>query len=169
MPQDWTRAEVDRAVTEYLDMLKKEIANEPVNKAERNRLLQRELPDRSRGSIEFKHQNISAVLLEIGFPYVDGYKPRRNYQELLREVVSGRVAGDFDLKMRVAVAVEVPAKSLKPLDILSILSPPPEMDDKPRRANDRPRVARARTINYLEREAQNRSLGSRSRRPDSAR
>lgn len=43
------------------------------------------LNGRSPGAIEFKHANISAILIEIGFPYLDGYKPRGNYQELLRK------------------------------------------------------------------------------------
>ena len=34
-------------------------------------------------SIEFKHSNISAVLVERGQPYIDGYKPRGNYQRML--------------------------------------------------------------------------------------
>lgn len=51
-------------------------------KAERNRTLQ-ELTRRSRGSIEFKHQNISAVLLELGLDWIPGYKPMANYQKAL--------------------------------------------------------------------------------------
>lgn len=38
---------------------------------------------RSSGSIEYKHQNISAVLQDIGRPWISGYKPRKNYQEAL--------------------------------------------------------------------------------------
>ena len=33
------------------------------------------LDGRSKGSIEFKHQNVSAVLVDMGLPYIDGYKP----------------------------------------------------------------------------------------------
>ena len=38
---------------------------------------------RSKGSVEFKHQNISAVLVDLELPYLDGYKPARNYQKRL--------------------------------------------------------------------------------------
>jgi hypothetical protein len=41
------------------------------------------LTSRTKGSVEFKHQNISAVLLQMGLPYIDGYKPARNYQQAL--------------------------------------------------------------------------------------
>ncbi|MBK9014392.1 MAG: hypothetical protein IPM82_10040 [Saprospiraceae bacterium] len=37
--------------------------------------------------MEFKHQNISAILIELGQPYLKGYAPRYNYQTLLKEVV----------------------------------------------------------------------------------
>ena len=42
---------------------------------------------RSDGSVEFKHQNVSSVLVELGLPYIDGYKPRGNYQSLLAKEV----------------------------------------------------------------------------------
>jgi hypothetical protein len=35
---------------------------------------------RTHGSVEFKHQNISAVL-----PWIPGYKPKRNYQGAIIE------------------------------------------------------------------------------------
>ena len=51
------------------------------------------LQGRSDPSIERKHQNISAVLLEMGLPFIDGYKPLRNYQRpLLPAVVAEAVA-----------------------------------------------------------------------------
>jgi hypothetical protein len=42
-----------------------------------------ELTKRSRGSIEFRHQNISAVLDRLGYPWIRGYKPRFNFQAAL--------------------------------------------------------------------------------------
>ena len=45
------------------------------------------LDRRTKGSIERKHQNISAVLHEVGCPFIGGYKPLGNYQALLKEVV----------------------------------------------------------------------------------
>ena len=64
-----------------------ELEGNSFNKAEHNRSLQ-ELVGRSRGSIEFKHQNISAVLLGLGQPWIEGYKPASNFQNAL-------VDGDF--------------------------------------------------------------------------
>ena len=65
---DWSRLEVEAAVADYLDMLALELRGEPFNKAEHNRNLVRVLNGRTRGSIERKHQNISAVLIELGYP-----------------------------------------------------------------------------------------------------
>ena len=64
-------------------MLLKEIYGIDYSKTEhRNRLLM-QLANRSDASVERKHQNMSAVLLRHGLPYIDGYKPLGNYQELL--------------------------------------------------------------------------------------
>ena len=89
--RDWTRAEVEAAVADYLDMLAREVRGERFNKAEHNRALQERLDGRSKGAVEFKHQNISAVLIAEGFPYIDGYKPRRNLQAELRRAVRERL------------------------------------------------------------------------------
>ena len=80
--EDWTAGEIDVAVESYFSMLSDEIDGMPYNKAERNRALQRAIP-RSRGSIEFKHQNISAVMLGLGQPWIKGYKPAANFQNAL--------------------------------------------------------------------------------------
>jgi len=85
--EDWSTTEVAATVADYLAMLEHELRGEPYNKRDHNRRLQALLNDRSPGAIEFKHQNISAVMIELGFPYIDGYKPRGNYQELLRAEV----------------------------------------------------------------------------------
>jgi hypothetical protein len=83
---EWSRDEVEATVADYFEMLRQELAGQRVNKAERNARLRRLLSDRSKGSVEFKHANISAVLTLHGYPYVDGYKPRFNFQALLEQV-----------------------------------------------------------------------------------
>lgn len=78
--QDWSRDEIDLIVADYFDMLRLELAGEKYNKTERRRTLQ-QFVKRSDGSIEFKHQNISAVLRELSLPWIWGYKPAKNYQK----------------------------------------------------------------------------------------
>jgi len=161
MADDWSREEVEAAVADYFAMLAKELSGIPYNKAEHNRLLQRILVNRSRGSIEFKHQNITAVLIELGFANIPGYKPRYNYQDLLRTVVEDRLAKAKDLQQAAGSAVERPVEAPPPVDdILSILVPPPVREHKPDTLRDKPIVKRKLPLrNYLEAEARNRSLG----------
>ena len=83
---DWTRDEVEATVSDYFAMLDLELRAEPYSKAEHNRRLQRRI-GRSKGSIEFKHQNISAVLVNFRQPFIRGYLPRQNYQALLEQAV----------------------------------------------------------------------------------
>ncbi len=71
-------------------MLMIELGGGTVVKAERNRALQA-LTGRSHGSIEYKHQNISAVLAEFGLPFIRGYKPAKNYQRALFETVDAHL------------------------------------------------------------------------------
>lgn len=79
---DWTEDEVDLIFADYFDMLGRELSGAPVVKARRNAALQA-LTGRSRGSLEFKHQNISAVLMRLGLPWILGYKPMANFQHAL--------------------------------------------------------------------------------------
>jgi hypothetical protein len=75
--RNWTDGELDLILAEYFAMLNDEATGKPYSKAEHNRLLQRHI-DRTEGSIEFKHQNISAMLLKLGLPRITGYVPAAN-------------------------------------------------------------------------------------------
>lgn len=83
----WTDTENDLIVADYLQMLMLDVAGRPYNKAEHNRRLQH-LIGRSRTSIEFKHQNISAVLKGFGEEWIPGYKPAFNFQKSLDDAVA---------------------------------------------------------------------------------
>ena len=84
---DWSRIECELIVQDYMSMYEKEMRGEKYSKAEYRRGLQPKLNQRSEGSIEFKHQNISAALIDSGYPYIRGYKPAKNYQSLLKDVI----------------------------------------------------------------------------------
>lgn len=160
MSDDWSRNEVEAAVAAYLDMLNIELRGQTFNKTERRRQLRALLNNRTEGSIERKHQNISAVLIELGFPYVRGYKPLSNYQRLLYEVVADRLAKastlDRALNARVTEPLVAPPV---PTDFLACLVDRP-MAPPSRQSSileDAPRPQRR--TNYLEREAHHRRLG----------
>jgi hypothetical protein len=159
---DWSRVEVEAAVADYLDMLALELRGEPFSKAEHNRNLAQVLNDRTRGSIERKHQNISAVLIELGYPHIDGYKPLCNYQELLKEVVEERLRGATALDEEIASLIASPPASPAPFDdILDIRVPVPVPDRETRTSvYESPTTpARGAKRNYLEMETRNGALG----------
>lgn len=87
MSNDWTDEENDLIVADYFAMLAEDIAGRRYNKAEHRRILLPLLDDRSEGSIEFKHQNISAVLKGLGEDWITGYKPAFNFQMTLVDAV----------------------------------------------------------------------------------
>jgi hypothetical protein len=161
MPDDWSHEEVAAAVGEYFAMLSRELRGEPYNKRESNRRLQQLLPTRTAGAIEFKHANISAVLIELGFPYIDGYKPRGNYQELLKEEVVTRLDRDQEISIVAQTAIDAPVREAYSATPLSdIFVTPPVRERNRARAFERlPTVLPRRNVDYLEREAHNRALG----------
>ena len=92
---DWSGVELDLIVADYFSMLRAEMAGQMPNKTEHRRLLMAHV-HRSNGSIEFKHQNISAALEELGLPHISGYKPRRNFQGALFEAIGKFLAENPD-------------------------------------------------------------------------
>jgi hypothetical protein len=157
---DWSLLEVEALVDDYLEMLASELAGVAYNKAARLRLLAPRLQGRSAGSIEFKRANVSAALLDMGFPYIAGYKPRMNYQQRLADVVDERLSRNGRLLDVAAADADRPMIVPYVDDMLGILTDAPHgsVIEPPLREP----IIRARnlTTNYIEREARNRSLGS---------
>lgn len=157
---NWSRFEVKAIVDDYLSMLASELAGTPYNKAAHRRALSPKLRDRSEQSIEFKHANISAALLDAGFPYISGYKPKSNYQALLAEVVAEQLERHPSLFKIAEVDVDRPMVVPEVDDILKALTDPPKIPLPPNKAAESSRSIIRLTTNYIEREARNRSLGS---------
>jgi hypothetical protein len=126
MAGSWTQHEVRLAVEDYFSMLREELRGAGYNKAEHRRRLIPRLEDRTDGSVERKHQNISAVLIDLGLPYIDGYKPLSNYQGILRDAVAEYVNEHPEgLEEIAAIADGIDAVWAKP-DFSSVLVAPPE-------------------------------------------
>ncbi len=162
MAIDWSREEVVSTVTDYFAMLAAELSGVPYNKAAHRRALIERLSGRSEQSVEFKHANISAVLIKLGFPYIAGYKPRSNYQSLLHDVVSERLLSDGQLLNVAAADADRPIVVPEVKDILGVLTMPPSIQPRvhePGRGSLQATPASI-SVNYLEREARNRSLGT---------
>ena len=149
---DWSDAENDQIVACYLDMLIEDLAERPYNKAAYNRALQGKLPSRSRGAIEWKHQNISAILREMNEDWIPGYKPAVDFQESLIEAVIRH----HKRQSTYAKAVEL-LRAARETPFL-FLSPPPlplNRDGLP----EKQRKALERRFNSAEADDRNRELG----------
>jgi hypothetical protein len=165
MSDSWSREEVEVVVSDYFEMLVCEFRGEGYNKRERARNLLPLLRNRSHASIEYKRRNISAVLIDIGFPFIGGYKPLFNYQNILYDIVVARISSDASLRREAVTdadrATEVPSVE----NILSVLVDPPVLD-RFTGVRERPpwKYGTARPeslgVNYLEREARNAALGA---------
>ena len=155
---DWSRIEVEAIVADYLQMLTLELAGQTYSKTKHRLELLQKLQDRSGPSIEFKHCNISAAMIDLGFPYIRGYKPRSNYQALLAIVAAEQVRGKTTLDNAALAAVQQPAVVPTMTDFTKVKSEAPQ---KQHRATEsvNPLLFKAVKRDYLEREAQNQSLG----------
>jgi hypothetical protein len=160
MSDAWSQEEVEAAVADYLHMLTLELSGQLYNKTVHRRALLTRLRGRTEGSIERKHQNISAVLIELGCPYISGYKPLINYQAMLFDVVLARLSNDqlFDLSAK--SAAEQPAVMPLEPNIRFEIEAAPVRTILAKQMMARYEVKRtAVKRDYLEREARNRSLG----------
>lgn len=152
----WTDKENDLIVADYFAMLADDISERPYNKAEHRRALLPRLNNRSEGSIEFKHQNISAVLKGLGEDWIPGYKPAFNFQMTLVDAVArwlalnpawlGRQPG-----LQTATALREAAQLwIRPPPTLSNQQPPQELDQM---------LHIARKFDVAGRDERNRALG----------
>lgn len=157
--QDWTHLEVDVCVADYLQMLTYELNGQQYNKTRHAEAVLSKLDGRSRGSLEFKHQNISAVMRDLGYPYITGYKPRGNYQGLLLEVLEQQLPLHPALQYAAEFAADQPAIA-PPVtgDINPWVLPPVPTHVHEARTEYAPRFSAARR-DYVQRESRNRSLG----------
>jgi Domain of unknown function (DUF3883) len=156
---DWSRREVEAIIDDYMSMLASELSGTPYNKAVHRRALLPMLSGRSEQSIEFKHANISAALLDAGFPYIAGYKPRSNYQALVAEVLAERLPGAAQLQAIAATDADRPMAVPEVDDILAVLTAAPKVTVDHQRVSEPSRQVIRLATNYIEREARNRSLG----------
>jgi hypothetical protein len=82
----WQDDELDVIVADYFDMLEADLSGQPYVKSRHSQALMTRI-GRTHRSVEFKHQNISAVLDELGMPWIPGYIPKRNYQNAIFDAI----------------------------------------------------------------------------------
>jgi len=156
----WTDLEVEATVADYLHMLTQELAGQTYSKTAHRRALLQKLENRTNAAVELKHQNISAALEELGCPWIEGYKPRRNYQALLFDVVKRRIDNDpmFDRVAREASELSATAPLVRDLIGVMVEAPSRSNAARERKGTYLPQD-RAVKRDYFALEARNRSLG----------
>ncbi len=148
--QDWTDEELDLIVTDYFAMLKFELRGEVYNKSIHRRSLMK-ATGRTEGSIERKHQNISAVLGELVLPIISGYKPLANFQKSILDAIERHLSknpNDLRYELPVTGFAEAPGLFVQPPPVL--LPPIPKQAELERLI---------RKFDPVERDFRNRALG----------
>lgn len=151
----WTDDEINIIVASYFEMLRAELASTPYVKAHVNRHVQ-ELTGRSKGSVERKFQNISAILVAAGAGFVDGYKPLGNVQQALREAVTSRWLAEPDIEDLMFSQAKQPLRQARP-DLVWHVSRPPTFSLDPTALGHHHRIPLR--IDFVKLEADRRDLG----------
>lgn len=147
----WRDDELDTIIADYFDMLAADLAGKPYVKSRHSAALMQQI-GRTHRSIEFKHQNISAVLDELGLPWIPGYIPKRNYQNAIFDAIDRYLSSHADIPKWMFVAPAEPA------------TPSVVFVDPPSLAAQRVVPARlkrlVRKFDPVERDHRNRTLGA---------
>lgn len=147
----WSEREVAALVADYFAMLNAEILSQPYSKTNHRQILM-QIVSRTQGAIERKHQNVSAILQRLGYPWIDGYKPLGNYQEALFQEVSRHVDGHTE---RLDAVIAIPEISEKTIQTVFV--------DRPKAGESAQSAAEIEQIglklDHAERDAKNRDLG----------
>ncbi len=158
MADEWTDDQNDAIVADYFAMLADDVVGRSYNKAARNRTLQA-VTGRSHGSIEFKHQNISAVLKGLGEDWITGYKPAFNFQASLADAVQrwlDRHPDWLEPASRTSASRQSPAVREDPI---LWIGPPPTRSNAPPPDELEQMTALARKFDVAQRDARNQALG----------
>lgn len=137
-------------------MLADDIIGRRYSKAEHRRTLLPLLNERSEGSVEFKHQNISAVLKGLGEAWIPGYKPAFNFQMTLEDAVARWLALNPGWLARAPAAVQT--NELHEASQIWIGPPPTASNREPPKELEQMQHI-ARKFDVAERDARNRALG----------
>jgi hypothetical protein len=104
---DWSAGEVTAVVEDYLEMLQAEITGQRYVKTHHRRaLLPRLNPVRTGGAVEYKHQNISAAMLDLGLPWIRSYKPMSNDQDAFADDIQRQLEADSKLLLVLRDGIE---------------------------------------------------------------
>lgn len=142
---DWSDDELTAAVRAYITMLRAELNGEPYIKAQVNRKLRADsLAGRTKASVEFRMQNISATLYDMRLPRIGGYLPAKNVgssvKQRIRSVLEANGIAGFEIYRSTANSLELEA-NVSALRRAQLVSSPP--------GSVRPRTVETTTLTYI--------------------
>jgi hypothetical protein len=147
----WQDDELDLIVADYFTMLTADLSGQPYVKSRHSASLMAKI-GRSHRSVEFKHQNISAVLDELGMPWIPGYKPKFNFQNAIFDAI------DRFLTKHKSILEPVPKPQIVPHSPADVFVEQPVLSPASERI---PKRLRQLIVKFdpVERDHRNRSLG----------
>jgi hypothetical protein len=152
--QDWTNVERDQALDVYFEMYELEQRREKYIRRRYYEAFVARHPHRSVKALEYKLQNISACLVEMGFAPLRGMAPAFNYQRSLLPEAAARIEAIESLVLASANAEPSTPKSAS----ITAIVPAPNLHP-----SKWAELARAepisRKIDFVAREQANRRLG----------
>ena len=149
----WSDEENDLIVADYFAMLAEDFAGQRPNKTEHRRALMPRLRNRTEAAVEFKHRNVSAVLMGLGEVWLPGYRPAVNVQAALEDAVERWLASN-PAWLRRAPDENRAEPKVPPLRV----GPPPTLDNRPPKQVERMLGIAAR-FDAAGRDERNRALG----------
>ncbi|MDZ4803283.1 MAG: DUF3883 domain-containing protein [Candidatus Eisenbacteria bacterium] len=159
----WSTKENVETIRAYFAMLAAELQGQAYKKADYRRQLEAHLEGRSSGAIDFKWGNISAVLNELRFPTIAGFKEAPNYQAALFTLVENFLESNPAIHQMAAQSVEEGVyETVAPENpLLAQVEPPsPESGRSGRPHNPIFGRGHGQFVDYLERERRNSLLGA---------
>lgn len=132
-------------------MLDAELSRRPYVKSHHSAAVMERI-GRTHRSVEFKHQNISAVLEELGMSWIPGYKPKRNYQSAIFGAIDRYLSARGDLSYQ-----PLPTALLHIAEEATVFTEPPPLKEKIERPQQLAQLIRK--FDPVERDFRNRSLG----------
>lgn len=107
----WADFEFRAAIREYLALLEAELDGVSAEKAAAWRRVMADAPARSKGSVEYRFQNISHVLAGLGYRWVHGYPPASNTGHDLPSIVVEELIRRPELLARLDAMTDEPTTS----------------------------------------------------------
>ncbi|MBC4014618.1 DUF3883 domain-containing protein [Siccirubricoccus deserti] len=157
--EDWTPAQVEAVVSAYFAMMRLEAQGSPYTKSSFNEQV-RAATGRSKGSVEFKFQNLSAVLDSMGLQWIAGYKPRGHGQVgAIKDALEGYLGSHQGFADKLEPSLPEPPPV--PPSVSGVFTEPPELSI-PKSPSAAP--VRVQKWNRAASDARNRTLGEQGER-----